>query len=64
MVLPALELSGGLGRMSEEQVSNRLQLLSRFAAGVSPDTVLVAPIQALMQSVPSRQQLRAAHPNR
>ena len=56
-VLPALELGGTLGRLSEEQVSNRLQLISRFATGVSNDAVLVAPIQALMQSVPSRQQL-------
>ena len=31
--LPALELGGGLGRVSEEQVSNRLQLLARYAAG-------------------------------
>ena len=56
-VLPALELGGTLGRLSEEQVSNRLQLISRFAAGVPKDSMLVAPIQALMQSVPSRQQL-------
>jgi transcription-repair coupling factor (superfamily II helicase) len=56
-VLPALELSGTLGRLSEEQVSNRLQLIARFAAGVPRDSMLVAPIQALMQSVPSRQQL-------
>ena len=56
-VLPALELGGTLGRLSEEQVSNRLQLISRFAAGVPKDSMLVAPIQSLMQSVPSRQQL-------
>lgn len=56
-VLPALELGGTLGRLSEEQVSNRLQLISRFAAGVQKASMLVAPIQALMQSVPSRQQL-------
>jgi transcription-repair coupling factor (superfamily II helicase) len=56
-VLPALELGGTLGRLSEEQVSNRLQLISRFAAGVQKGSMLVAPIQALMQSVPSRQQL-------
>jgi transcription-repair coupling factor (superfamily II helicase) len=55
--LPALELGGGLGRMSEEQVSNRLQLLARYAAGVPGDSVLVAPIQSLMQSVPGRKQL-------
>jgi transcription-repair coupling factor (superfamily II helicase) len=58
-VLPAMELGGGLGRMSEEQVANRLQLLARYAGGgVGPGTLLVAPVQALMQSVPSRQQLK------
>jgi transcription-repair coupling factor (superfamily II helicase) len=56
-VLPALELGGTLGRLSEEQVSNRLQLVARCAAGVPKDAMLVAPVQALMQSVPSRQQL-------
>src|SRR5438132_532182 len=30
-VLPALELGGSLGQLSEEQVSNRLQLVSRLA---------------------------------
>src|SRR5688500_1918253 len=61
-VLPALELGGGLGQMSEEQVSNRMRLISRLASNdpratqVSP--LLVAPIQALMQSVPSRDQLQ------
>ena len=56
-VLPALELGGSLGRLSEEQVSNRLQLISRYAAGVPNSAMLVAPIQAMMQSVPSRRQL-------
>ena len=56
-VLPALELAGSLGRYSEEQVSNRLQLIARFAGGVSPDQVIVAPVQGLMQPVPSRKQL-------
>src|SRR5918993_1647006 len=75
-VLPALELGGGLGQMSEEQVSNRMRLISRLAgdtgyaevrgsslatsrkggdakAPATADTpLLVAPIQALMQSVP------------
>src|SRR5687768_14201677 len=53
-VIPALELGGSMGRISEEQVSNRLQLVSRYAAGVPDDAVLVAPVQALMQSVPSK----------
>ncbi len=56
-VLPALELAGSLGRMSEEQVSNRLQLVARYAAGGQGD-LLVAPIQSLMQAVPSRDALK------
>src|SRR5688500_5843627 len=31
-VVPALELGGGLGQMSEEQVSNRMRLISRLAS--------------------------------
>lgn len=58
-VLPALELGGSLGQLSEEQVSNRMRLISRLASG---DTIerplMVAPIQALMQAVPSRDQLQ------
>src|SRR5918993_5960361 len=57
-VLPALELGGSMGRVSEEQVSNRLQLVSRYAGGVPDDAILVAPVQALMQSVPSKAQLK------
>ena len=56
-VLPSLELAGSLGRMSEEQVSNRLQLVARYAAGGQGD-LLVAPIQSLMQAVPSRDTLK------
>jgi transcription-repair coupling factor (superfamily II helicase) len=58
-ILPALEMSGGLGRVSEEQVSNRLRLISRFAAGGrwTDSVVLVSSVQALMQSVPSKKQL-------
>ena len=56
-VLPALELAGSLGRYSEEQVSNRLQLIASFAGGVSQERMIVAPVQALMQPVPSRKQL-------
>ena len=57
-VLPALELGGSLGRLSEEQVSNRLQLIARYANGVPADSMLVAPVQALMQSVPARDELK------
>jgi transcription-repair coupling factor (superfamily II helicase) len=58
-VFPALELAGSLGRVSEEQVSNRLRLISRFAAEKkwTPGGVLVASVQSLMQSVPSPKQL-------
>ncbi|MGE5612029.1 MAG: hypothetical protein ACM359_22470 [Bacillota bacterium] len=59
-VLPALELSGTLGQGSEEQASNRLALIHRMsqdAAEGDKPPMIVAPIQALMQSVPSRQQV-------
>jgi transcription-repair coupling factor (superfamily II helicase) len=56
-VLPALELAASLGRMSEEQVSNRLQLVAKFAAGGQGD-FLVSPIHALMQSVPAKSALQ------
>jgi len=56
-VLPALELGGGLGHMSEELVSNRLGLLSRMSAEGGMPRFLIAAIQALMQPVPSKKQL-------
>ncbi len=56
-VLPALELSGSLGQISEEQVANRLNLIARLGQGHDKNSVLVTPIHALMQSVPSRGQL-------
>ena len=56
-VMAALELGGSLGKLSEEQVVNRMNLINAYAAGVAPDAMLVAPIQALMQSVPSKKQL-------
>lgn len=63
-VLPALELSGAMGGQSEEQVANRMQLVFRLARPAAPvsvtDTgkpVIVAPVQALMQPVPSKSQL-------
>src|SRR6185436_18227061 len=65
------ELSGALGGQSEEQVANRLRLVMRLAlcgaavpaaqrAGETPapqPQTVVAPIQALMQPVPSKRQL-------
>jgi transcription-repair coupling factor (superfamily II helicase) len=56
-VLPALELGGSLGQLSEEQVSNRMRLISRYAGEQVERPLLIAPIQALMQSVPSKDQL-------
>lgn len=57
-VVPTLELTGAMGQLSEEQVSNRMRLLSRLAGDPKQSgTVLVAPIQSLMQAVPSRDQL-------
>jgi transcription-repair coupling factor (superfamily II helicase) len=64
-VVPALELGGSLGRVSEELVASRLQMMARLAASSSPAArkaggpplLLVAPIHALMQSVPSPKQL-------
>ncbi len=58
-IVPALELTGAMGQLSEEQVSNRMRMISRLAGDqktAAPD-VLVASIQALMQAVPSRDQL-------
>ncbi len=58
-VLAALELAGSLGNVSEEQVSARMKLITRLATDTKPASplLLVAPIQAVMQSVPSHQQL-------
>ncbi|HUB25135.1 MAG TPA: transcription-repair coupling factor [Tepidisphaeraceae bacterium] len=56
MIVPALEMAGSMGRVSEEQVSNRLRMVSQLAEGKAPPT-MVASIQSLMQSVASRQQL-------
>jgi transcription-repair coupling factor (superfamily II helicase) len=61
-ILPALELAGSMGRVSEEQVSNRLRMVANLAlkqnesrTGTPP--LWVASIQSLMQSVPSRRQI-------
>jgi transcription-repair coupling factor (superfamily II helicase) len=61
-VLVPVELSGSLGKVSEEQVANRLQLIARLqreleAPPKEGPRLLVAPVQAIMQSVPSREQL-------
>ncbi|MFT3787593.1 MAG: transcription-repair coupling factor [Tepidisphaeraceae bacterium] len=54
-VLPAVEMSGGLGRASEEQVADRLRLVvrvTRAKRGQQPDVIV--PVQALMQAVPTK----------
>jgi transcription-repair coupling factor (superfamily II helicase) len=56
-VLPALELTGGLGHVSEELVVNRFKLVCNLHDKRSRP-VLVAPIQSLMQSVPAPEQLK------
>ena len=58
MVVPALELGGGLGQVSEEQASNRLQLVRKLAGKEHDVRTVVAPIQSLMQSVPARDELQ------
>lgn len=55
--LPVLEIAGNLGRVSEEQASDRMRLVMECAAGKTPQT-LIAPIQALMQPAPSRDELK------
>src|SRR5580692_3795693 len=58
-ILQPLELGTSLGRVSEEQVSNRLRLVAKYAREGKPKDppLMVACIQSLMQSVPSRTQL-------
>ncbi|HRK29868.1 MAG TPA: hypothetical protein PLD59_02225, partial [Tepidisphaeraceae bacterium] len=57
-VLPALELGGGLGQVSEEQASNRLRLITQLSRGSATVETIIAPIQALMQSVLSKDDLK------
>ncbi len=64
-VLAPVELAGALGGVSEEQVANRLQLIADLAGDMrgaadraaKAPRLLVAPIQAIMQPVPSLKQL-------
>lgn len=56
-VFAAMELSGGLGQVSQEQAANRMRLISRLAHDPEKPSIIVAPIQSLMQSVPSESQL-------
>ncbi len=56
-VMASLEVAGNLGRVSEEQASARMRLVVHYASGKQPRTI-VAPIQALMQPVPARDELK------
>ena len=57
VVMPSLETAGNLGRVSEEQASDRMRLVQKLASGKAP-RALVAPIQAIMQPVPARDELK------
>ncbi|MEL7238235.1 MAG: DEAD/DEAH box helicase, partial [Planctomycetota bacterium] len=56
-VLPALETAGGLGQASEELVADRMKLLRRLGTKGQTPPFLVASIQALMQAVPTPEEL-------
>ncbi|HMO25916.1 MAG TPA: transcription-repair coupling factor, partial [Tepidisphaeraceae bacterium] len=61
LALPAIEIAGTLGKVSEESASNRLRVIAQLAAGrFAGGQVLVAPIQAIMQSLPPRDELKHA----
>ncbi len=53
-VLPALEVMPGETNVSLDLLAERLGLVTRLRSGDRPN-ILVAPVQALMQSVPDRQ---------
>ena len=59
-VLPSLDISGSLGRVSEEQASDRLRLVLDLAddkqLGKTP--VIVSAVAALMQPVPQKDELK------
>ena len=51
-LLPAAEIHQGQGDGTSEIASERLRLCRELAANVANDTVIVAPVAALMQAVP------------
>ncbi|MAO23217.1 MAG: transcription-repair coupling factor [Phycisphaerae bacterium] len=55
-VFPALELAPGESSVSAELFANRAAMIAQVRAGVVPG-VLIAPIAALMQPVPSAQRI-------
>ncbi|MGN6725616.1 MAG: DEAD/DEAH box helicase, partial [Tepidisphaeraceae bacterium] len=56
-VLPSLEVAGNLGRVSEEQASDRMRRVVELANGKQPP-IMVAPIQSLMQPVAAKDELK------
>ena len=56
-VLPSLEVAGNLGRVSEEQASDRMRRVVELAAGKQP-AAIIAPIQSLMQPVAAKDELK------
>lgn len=57
-VFPALELSPGESSVSAELFAQRASMIAQFRVGMMPE-VLIAPIAALMQPVPSEDRLGA-----
>ena len=55
--LASLEVAGNLGRVSEEQASERMRRVVDLANGKQPRAI-VAPIQSLMQPVPAKDELK------
>ncbi len=58
LVFPALELSPGESSVSAELFAQRASMIAGFRGGVVPD-VLIAPMAALMQPVPSEARIGA-----
>ncbi|HEX8325623.1 MAG TPA: transcription-repair coupling factor [Tepidisphaeraceae bacterium] len=57
VVLPSLDVSGGMGRVSEEQASDRMRRILALSQGKQPPA-MVAPVQSLMQPVPAKDEMR------
>ena len=59
-LLSAFETATGEGAAADEIAAERLRLCARLAGGEAGTPVVVAPVQALMQAVPSREALAAS----
>jgi len=58
VIFPALELSPGESSVSAELFALRASMISQFRSGICPP-ILIAPIAALMQPVPSENRINA-----